>query len=807
MDATIQEAWRSAQRLEKQLHVSVVDIRADQHEINQQLVEYRAKCDNVIFLHFDFSQDRNIELRLWDTHGKVNSYYRKQLTYFRNGGGKRRVVEQRKLMKNYLEFIKASQRYYRSYIRKLASHFGGIPEVDAIARKLNMAAHESYMKGAALIFLTAPIGGEIAMLSHDLRQQILFSCHQSLIRLGDLSRYRETELATKERNWGPAIGYYDLAGAIRPSSGASHNQLAVIALADGNHLRSTYHLYRALAVDEPHPTAKGNLEIGFRKIVVAQEKGELLHDNAQNDHSTSAKALLGWFMLLHAQCYKGLDFIGHEELENEVVSQLAIELKERSLEGILQKIVLVNIAAEYFASVRLQSQPESLALRQAYLYFLRLNVKTMFTLLQVLQPELECFATESSSDPETTVKRSEKITAVARRVLPGLRQYSSWLICTSAILIAQVGDTTLDVQVKELWKTYANTLTLLAATFSASDLPTIEYLLEEDEDTLGFKPFEYEQLLKRYNDQETGALKPMFHAADVKRQHPNVEMLGRIHDFLVDGLSLSKDESIPIERLAGTTTFAYREEGMLSELMASPQGHHATISSTSIDREDISLAKEASANAPKSVVNDEASQSASVSVTANLVMNEMVDNIVGSEATNESECRDYYASPIRAPPTPPSYSFDESPIKSCGNDTSYGVFGTSTLQGFLNDPNFNTPHQPSHKGTPRPLLPSIYNTVFAPTPDEVSSRPSTAKGLSPTRLSLQPQANEYLVESSMSSMHAPSSMFPDQTPHFVVANSYCLPQETTGAHGSALGSTMSLAQTDPYHNGAYGAAS
>ncbi|MCJ1382893.1 hypothetical protein MMC17_006006 [Xylographa soralifera] len=790
MDADIQEAWRAAQRLEKQLQASVADIRADQHEINRQLVEYRAQCDAVIFMHFDYAQDRNIELRLWDTHGKVNNYYRKQLNHFRNGGGKRRVVEQRKLMKGYLEFIKASQRYYRSYIQKLASHFGGISEVDTIARKFNTAGRTN---------------SETAVLSSGVRQQILSSCHQSLIRLGDLSRYRETELATKERNWGPAIGYYDLAGAIRPSSGASHNQLAVIALADGNHLRSTYHLYRALAVEEPHPTAKGNLEIGFKKIIVAHEKGELMNHDAQKDHSNAMKALLGWFMLLHAQCYKGLDFIGHEELENEVVSQLAIELKERSLEGILQKIVLVNIAAEYFASVRLQSQPESLALRQAYSHVLRLNVKTMFTLLQVLQPELECFVMEFGSDPETTAKGSEKITAVARRVLPGLRQYSSWLICTSTLL-AQLGDTTLGVQIKELWKTYANTLTLIAAAISVPDIPVIEYLLEEDEDTLGFKPFEKELLLRRYKIQETGAPKSLFHTVDVKRQHPNVEMLGRICDFLTDGVSLAGDEKIPIELLAGTSTFAYREEGMPSELMASPEGRHATISSTNIDRDDISLAKEASANAPKSIINDEASQSASMSVSANLVMNEMVDNIVGSEATNDSECHDYHVSPIRAPPTPPSYSFDESPVKTGGNDTSYGVFGTSTVQGFLNDSNYNTPHQPSHQRTPRPLLPSIYNTVFAPTPNEVSSRPSTAKGLSPNRLSLQPQANEYIVQSSVSSMHAPSSIFPDHTPHSVVGNGHCSQQDPIDAHGSAVGPMMSLAHQDPYHSGAYGAA-
>ncbi|MCJ1283004.1 hypothetical protein MMC26_002331 [Xylographa opegraphella] len=748
MDADVQQAWIAAQKSVKQLRALVADIRADQQEINRQLAEYRTQCDAVIFLHFGYAQDRSIELILWDMHGKVNKYYRKQLSYYKSGGGKRRIVEQRKYMKSYLDFIKASQRYYRSYIQKLAFHFGGIPEVDAIARKLNS---------------TAPLNGESVAISNDLRKQILSSCHQSLIRLGDLSRYRETELTTKERNWGPAIGYYDLAGDVRPSSGASHNQLAVIALADGNHLRSIYHLYRALAVEEPHPTAEGNLELGFKKIIGADQKGELTNDDAQQDQSNSTKTLLGWFLLLHAKCYKGLDFIGHEELENEVISQLAIELKERSLEGILQKIVLVNIAAEYFAFVRWKSQPESSVLQQAYYYFLRLNVKTMFTLLQVLQPELECFATEPGPGSKMTAKGSEKITAVARRVLPGLRQYSSWLIRNSAILAAQLDDTAINVQLKELWKIYANTLTLLV-TVSPLHIPSIEYLLEEDEDTLGFKPFEHKLLQKRYINVETGAPKPLFHAANVKRQHPNVEMLWRIRDFLNDGLTLALDVNIPIELLAGTSTFAYREEGMPSELLASPEGRHATISSTSIDREDISTAKEAGAYATKSIINDEASQSASVSVSAKLGMEEMVDNIVGSEATNDSDCHDYYASPIRAPPTPPSYSFDESPVKTSGNDTSYGVFGSSTVQGFLNNSNYNTPRQPPHQRTPGPLLPSIYNTVFAPTANEVSSRPGTAKALSPNRLSLQSYANEYLVPSSVSSMHAPSSLFPNHTP-------------------------------------------
>lgn len=175
---------------------------------------------------------------------------------------------------------------------------------------------------------------------------MLQSCHATLIRLGDLSRYRETELVSKGRNWGPAIGYYDLAMVIYPASGASHNQLAVIALADANHLRTTYHLYRALSAHEPHPTAKNNLEIEFRKVMNAWAKRELIHPE---DAGIPGRALVPWFVYLHAQCYKGTDFPEHDELESEVLSQLAVDLKEHSLEGTLQKFCLINIAAEDLA--------------------------------------------------------------------------------------------------------------------------------------------------------------------------------------------------------------------------------------------------------------------------------------------------------------------------------------------------------------------------------------------------------------------------------------------------------------------------
>ena len=190
---------------------------------------------------------------------------------------------------------------------------------------------------------------------------ILLSCHQTLVRLGDLSRWRETQSVKRDRNWGPAIGYYNLAGLIYPGSGASHNQLAVIALVDGNHLSATYHLYRALAVGEPHPSAKGNLELEFRKIEDARSKGELIENGLSRNSEEPGKALVGCFMLLHARCYKGLDFPEHEELESEVLSQLVVDLKERSFESTLSKFVMINIAAESYAGVRVQGKLSYLA--------------------------------------------------------------------------------------------------------------------------------------------------------------------------------------------------------------------------------------------------------------------------------------------------------------------------------------------------------------------------------------------------------------------------------------------------------------
>ena len=178
-------------------------------------------------------------------------------------------------------------------------------------------------------------------------QLILESSHASLVHLGDLSRYREAEIETKQRNWAPAVGYYDLAAAIRPSSGASHNQMAVIALTDENHMRALYHLYRALTVQFPYPRARENLDLEFRKVLDRKNKNQLFPKGPQQQ---PGDVLQAWFVYLHARLHAGVSFPEHEELENEVLTNLSVELKERPLDGLLNKFALSSIAAQHLAS-------------------------------------------------------------------------------------------------------------------------------------------------------------------------------------------------------------------------------------------------------------------------------------------------------------------------------------------------------------------------------------------------------------------------------------------------------------------------
>lgn len=194
----------------------------------------------------------------------------------------------------------------------------------------------------------------------------------------------------------------------------------------------------------------------------------------------------------------------------------------------------------------LPEHPESADIVQSFFLFLRLNVRTLMMLLQLLRAELERSLTMDSQvhDSQSGLGiEIGKLTAVVRRVLPGLRHYSSWLLYNAPILAAGVGDAVLMDHVRELWIIYARVLTLLVSSFPVSGLPPpVEYLLEEDEDTVDFKPFMNDETQRRFYSEDTGSQKPRWHDQGVDRHHPDIEMLSRIRGLLTDGMDLHSQE-------------------------------------------------------------------------------------------------------------------------------------------------------------------------------------------------------------------------------------------------------------------------
>lgn len=600
-----------ASAMERALHQRA-DEGAAACELARELHDYRAACEQLLNAHFA-DQAADVEGRLWAVHVLVNTLFRHELKRLRRT--KDRVVETRKAHAHYLHFLKASQRFYRHHVLLLDARCDGIPALRRIAR--------TWKDDAAL---PTPEPAPIPAACHD---QVLLSCHHTLIHLGDLSRYRETELVGKDqpRNWGPAKGYYGLAAELYPDAGHAQNQLAVIAREDGDHFRAVYHLYRSLASKLPYPQAQGNLELEFKRVIAAWDKGQLISTHTPGDGSPAGRALIAWFVRLHSRIYKGDEFAAHDELEGEVLSHLAIELKERPLDAILTKILLINLAAEYVATVQMQGATPPTNIMRTYFFYLRLNVKTFFTLLQVLQPELDRLSEgdDVRQPSERAAHLSDKITAVARRILPGLRLYSTWFQRYWQVLNANIADTLTTVDVQELWKAYAATLTLLASSFPVDQLPQESYMLEEDTETIGFQPLVSPDTMKLWYDGEV--IKPKW--TDLERNHPNVEMLMRVKDLLVDGLVLTQNAEAPLD-LDGAR-FIYREEGLPSELLASPNNRTPRSPVMPVKAVDLPIftPEKAIPEDQKSHSVATGSESASTTMAKDNAMHRMVDDLVG----------------------------------------------------------------------------------------------------------------------------------------------------------------------------------
>lgn len=288
---------------------------------------FRLGCVSTIFIDFEYAIAENAEYVLWQQHVALNVEYRRKLGRLK---GNSVAVERRKVEKIYNHFLRTSQQFYKGFVQRLAARYN-IPALKRMAQGIGMELLPEK---------------DVIDPSPDLSSQVHKSCHSTLIRLGDLARYR-VQASHKKGGYANALAYYSLARDLLPDAGFSWHQMGIVSLEEGQHLDVLYHFYRALSVKNPHPNAKSNLENEFKIIQgPSKQKGRATTPSPHD-------ALIVWFVKLHALLYKGDNFSGQQrELEQEVLHRLETAAKDTKCGGMLMKMALANMAAYDVASTK-----------------------------------------------------------------------------------------------------------------------------------------------------------------------------------------------------------------------------------------------------------------------------------------------------------------------------------------------------------------------------------------------------------------------------------------------------------------------
>lgn len=247
---------------------------------------------------------------------------------------KKEAVRWRVRATEYKTFIKESQVFYRQYARWLAEH-GGIADLHQIAQNWRRAD------------LDEPITTDHHSDFHDLATSLSHDC---LMRLGDLSRWRYSTRVDGERSQPrDAVGYYELAEIVLPTSGAAQNQLAVLAAGDKHSFRALYHFYRSLAYAQPHDLALSNLELEFKKIGKLSDE-DVTRSCMPSDRNESIARLRTWFIRLLAGSHAGVLHSQQVELEDEVIGRITHGLSGGdAYDATIEKIIIISICAEWHA--------------------------------------------------------------------------------------------------------------------------------------------------------------------------------------------------------------------------------------------------------------------------------------------------------------------------------------------------------------------------------------------------------------------------------------------------------------------------
>lgn len=522
--------------------------------IDETIARLRLNCVSVIFLDFEYAIAENVEELLWQSHVDVNTQFRRALDKLRSES---RPVEKRKVEAKQGHFLRISQKFYKGFIKQLSQVYG-IPELRRVAKEIDAEGTDEHA--------VAP--------SPELAEKVLSSCHLTLIRLGDLGRYRVD--AKSNKSYGSALVCYSLAHDLMPDSGYAFHQIAIINVQGGNHLEIVYNFYRSLAVKEPHPSAQTNLEKKF--------------DGLENSRTTrrgrtpptTSEALILWFVKLHAVFYKGgaVDD-NHTALEREVMHRLSMAVKDPSFGVLLLRMALINMSASYVAHTKytgmLQNFPSRCwsnnllaspteAAANFHKYTLHFNARFIHQICEAIEND----ARETSKQPSPNEEEADATKAsIIEALLPVLRIYNMWMASQwSELFISASSPTNV---IPHMTRSLARVLTIFCVTINdagSEGLASCPYLLPEDREIRGLVSLSDDRvpLAAQGYATDNGVLKP--YMSDSERWTTTRESNGRKLDILRCAYFLSGEQAVPlnISQKGSELEFQYQDLKQPTEL-------------------------------------------------------------------------------------------------------------------------------------------------------------------------------------------------------------------------------------------------
>ncbi|ORY69927.1 uncharacterized protein BCR38DRAFT_481086 [Pseudomassariella vexata] len=551
--------WEEVRRVRQEVLHKIDDIRKGRggtnftsqfENVESVMKELRLACMRLIFHDFDYAAGKDVESVLWQAHTHLNGEYRRILSRL---GSQAQAVQKRKVDKLYRDFLKTSQSFYRGYIQRLSSLFC-IPE-------LRQAAH-------AMELASADTTGQDVAPPSPLRIAILSACYMTLVRLGDLARYR-CQAADKpsKNNFNIALTYYSLANTLDPDDGSSHHQMGVLYQLQQHPLEIIYYFHRSISIAKPYKLGPSNLESGFKRL-----------ENPSNTKRGAAKdpseTMTAWFLSLHAHYYLGEPFAAQAELEEEVLHRLDMSVKVEGNGEVLLKMLLINIAAYDIASDKVKAN-WTLTGSQSCQFMLSFNMRTALILLRLLKSALQENATlttthDSGNDSQGNVESTTSFLVPLSKLLPLCRIYIAWIYVCRADFVAY--QEYLEPHIRELYRLLGDVLTRL---FPYVDLNQrvveSKYLLPEDSEAVGLKILSDRKLPLFLKVEVSPDINPPKRRKSLK---PRKEVLGieckaetetvwRIRDIVCCGIYLAGSGKFPLamgKDASGVETWRYTEE-------------------------------------------------------------------------------------------------------------------------------------------------------------------------------------------------------------------------------------------------------